>query len=80
MGKGRNLHIPCGNCGAELNTWDARVSKALGYRNTIVCEACICKEYGVTVFPILHATNKRDKQYTENSKYKLVWVNDQDDE
>lgn len=47
MGKGRNLHIPCGKCGAELNTWDARCSKALGYRNILVCEACICKEYDV---------------------------------
>lgn len=47
MGRGRILHIPCGKCGATLNTWDARVSKALGYRNIIVCEACICKEYDV---------------------------------
>ena len=63
MGKGRNLHIPCGNCGAELNTWDARVSKALGYRNTIVCEACICKEYGVT---------KEELRDTRNRKFGLV--------
>lgn len=40
----------------------------------------LARMLGVTVFPILHATNKRDKQYTENSKYKLVWVDDRDDE
>jgi len=59
MGKGRTLHIPCGNCGAELNTWDARVSKALGYRNIIVCEKCICEEYGVTKDELRDAMNER---------------------
>lgn len=40
----------------------------------------LARMLGVTVFPILHATNKRDKKFTDNSRYKLVWVNDQDDE
>lgn len=35
---------------------------------------------GVTVYPILHATVSKDKRPIKNSKYKLVWVNDQDDE
>lgn len=41
--------IPCPVCGAEeTNSWDKRVSRALGYKS-IVCEECIAKEYGVTV-------------------------------
>ena len=35
---------------------------------------------GVTVYPILHATVSKDNRPIKNSKYKLVWVNDQDDE
>lgn len=35
---------------------------------------------GVTVYPILHATVSKDKKPIKNSKYKLVWVDDQDDE
>ena len=31
-----------------MNSWDKRVSKALGYRIPI-CEVCIGKEYGKTV-------------------------------
>ena len=41
---GQTCHV----CGEELNSWDARVSKALGYRNT-ACEKCIAKEYGKDV-------------------------------
>ena len=37
----------CHVCGQQLNSWDARCSKALGYiRKT--CEGCIAKEYGRT--------------------------------
>lgn len=37
----------CHVCGRQLNSWDARCSKALGYiRKT--CEGCIAKEYGRT--------------------------------
>ncbi len=34
----------CNVCGSRLNSWDARLSKTLGYRNKI-CEKCIAKEY-----------------------------------
>lgn len=39
---------PCPMCGGKLNSWDKRVSRALGYKIPI-CEACIGKEYGKTV-------------------------------
>lgn len=35
---------------------------------------------GVTVYPILHATGRKEKRPIKNSKYKCVYVNDQDDE
>ena len=45
----RWYEIPCPVCGrAETNSWEKRVSRALGYQS-IVCEACISKEYGLTV-------------------------------
>lgn len=41
--------IPCPVCGREeTNSWEKRVSRALGYK-AIVCEACVSKEYGLTV-------------------------------
>ena len=42
------LYIPCHSCGEELNTWDMRISHALGYQH-IVCEKCVAKEYGKDV-------------------------------
>lgn len=42
------LGKPCHVCGAELNSWDARVSKALGYDKT-TCEKCVAREYGKDV-------------------------------
>ena len=59
MGKGRNLHIPCEKCESELNTWDVRCCKALGYRNVLVCEECICKEYDVDKDHLRAAMNER---------------------
>ena len=48
----RRLHwladLECPNCAGEVNSWDKRCSRALGYKQ-IVCESCICKEYDVTV-------------------------------
>lgn len=38
----------CHACGERLNSWDARCSKALGYRRR-TCEKCIAKEYDRTV-------------------------------
>ncbi len=35
-------------CGGDVNSWDKRCSRALGYRQ-IVCEGCISEEYQVTV-------------------------------
>ncbi|UYO61831.1 hypothetical protein LNN31_13710 [Acetobacterium wieringae] len=38
----------CHTCGDQLNTWDARISKSLGYTNPL-CENCVAKEYDKTV-------------------------------
>ena len=40
--------MECNVCAGEVNSWDKRCSRALGYNN-IVCECCIAKEYDVTV-------------------------------
>ena len=34
----------CNACGAQINSWDKRLSKALAYKLP-VCEKCIAKEY-----------------------------------
>lgn len=44
MPKIRWLDAYCHTCGQQLNSWDKRVSVALGYKHT-VCEKCIAKEY-----------------------------------
>lgn len=36
--------LVCPSCGGEVNSWDKRCSRALGYKQ-IVCEECIAKEY-----------------------------------
>ena len=38
----------CHICGNQLNSWDARLSKTLAYKNA-VCESCIAKEYDMEV-------------------------------
>lgn len=38
----------CAICGRQINSWDARCSKALGYKNK-VCEHCIAKEYDISI-------------------------------
>jgi len=40
--------IVCPVCGGDVNSWDKRCSRALGYRQ-IVCEGCISEEYQITV-------------------------------
>lgn len=40
--------LECPSCGGEVNSWDKRCSRALGYKQ-IVCEGCIAKEYGIEV-------------------------------
>lgn len=40
--------VACNVCAGEVNSWDKRCSRALGYKS-IVCESCIAKEYDVTV-------------------------------
>jgi len=40
--------ISCKVCGGDVNSWDKRISRALGYKS-IVCEECVAKEYGTTV-------------------------------
>ena len=40
--------LVCPVCGGDVNSWDKRCSRALGYRQ-IVCEGCISEEYQVTV-------------------------------
>lgn len=42
------LQNKCPICDSQVNSWDKRLSKALGYKN-ITCEKCIAKEYDVTV-------------------------------
>lgn len=37
----------CIECNERLNSWDAKLSKALQYQNE-KCEKCIAKEYGIT--------------------------------
>lgn len=48
----RKLHwladVECHACAGEVNSWDKRCCRALGYRH-IVCERCISSEYDVTV-------------------------------
>ena len=45
--------LSCPVCGGEVNSWDKRCSRALGYKS-IVCEDCISKEYGLTVEQLRH--------------------------
>ncbi|NYB73873.1 hypothetical protein HZF24_06935 [Sedimentibacter hydroxybenzoicus DSM 7310] len=45
--QGKLIDKNCNVCGKQLNTWDAKCSKALAYKN-LVCEKCIAKEYGIT--------------------------------
>lgn len=40
----------------------------------------LARMLGVNVTSILHAVGQREKNARKNSKYKLVWVDDQDDE
>lgn len=41
--------IPCPVCGrTKTNFWEKRISRALNYQET-VCEACIAKEYDVSI-------------------------------
>lgn len=47
--QGKYIDKECPLCGKRLNTWDVRVCKALGYKNTTVCEECVAKEYDKTV-------------------------------
>lgn len=45
----RWLEDYCHYCGSQLNSWDVRVSKALGYLKYHCCERCIAKEYDRTL-------------------------------
>ena len=40
--------ILCPACGERTNSWEKRISRALGYQS-IVSESCIAEEYGLTV-------------------------------
>ncbi len=40
--------VECAICDCEVNSWDKRCSRVLGYKH-IVCESCIATEYGETV-------------------------------
>lgn len=42
------LDEECNICGTRLNSWDARLSKTLAYKNK-VCEKCIANEYDMEV-------------------------------
>ena len=49
--------IHCNVCAGEVNSWDKRCSRALGYQS-IVCESCISKEYDVTVPELRNTLNE----------------------
>lgn len=49
--------IECNVCAGEVNSWDKRCSRALGYKS-IVCESCIAKEYDVTVQELRNTLNE----------------------
>lgn len=38
----------CEYCGAQINSWDKRISKTLQFTFPI-CEKCMAEEYGMTV-------------------------------
>lgn len=40
----------------------------------------LARMLGVDVTSILHAVGRREKKTRKKSKYKLVWVSDQDDD
>ena len=44
MGRAKWLDEDCNICESQLNSWDARLSKALAYKIPL-CEKCIAKEY-----------------------------------
>ena len=46
MQKVKWLDEYCHCCGRQLNSWDARCSKALAYKNKL-CENCIANEYDI---------------------------------
>ena len=48
MAKMRWLDEKCNICDKQLNTWDAKISKALMYQSP-VCEKCIANEYDMDV-------------------------------
>ena len=48
MPKMRWLDEECHICSSPLNSWDAKLSKALMYQNK-VCEKCIANEYDMDV-------------------------------
>ena len=47
MEKRRWLDQDCNKCGNQLNSWDARLSKALVYKYAC-CESCIAGEYDLS--------------------------------
>ena len=47
MAKLKWLDECCNKCGNQLNSWDARLSKALAYRFSC-CESCIAVKYDMT--------------------------------
>lgn len=55
--KARLLDQYCPVCKKQLNSWDARCSKALAYK-TPICESCIAKEYDIEV-PALRSRMER---------------------
>lgn len=54
----RRIHwladLECPICDGDVNSWDKRCSRALGYKR-IVCESCIADEYDVSVQELRNA-------------------------
>ena len=51
MARLRWLDKYCNKCGNQLNSWDARLSKALAYKYPC-CESCIAAEYDMTAMEL----------------------------
>lgn len=58
MSKMKWLDRNCEYCGSQLNSWDARVMKALHF-DFDICEACIAEEYGMTKEYLRDAMERR---------------------
>lgn len=48
-GFSKQVDEQCNACDQQLNTWDIKIAKAVGYTQSFPCERCMAKEYDMTV-------------------------------